>query len=159
MDIIVCAKQVLDISEMKIDSSTNKPVLSGLDKKVNEIDKNAVEEAIKIKDKVGGKITILTVGEADAKERISRAEIGIFQAIAENAKMAKEQRENKIKKSPRVLSDHKKKVLEIIATQRNKGKTFDQIAEYLKQEDVPTLSGRGKWHAQTVHRVYEDNLK
>jgi len=70
MNIIVCAKQVVDISEMKIDSSTNKPILSGLDKKVNEIDKNAVEEAIKIKDAVGGKITVVTVGEPDAKERM-----------------------------------------------------------------------------------------
>lgn len=70
MNIIVCAKQVVDISEMKIDSKTNKPILTGLSKKVNEIDKNAVEEAIKIKDANGGKITVLTVGEADAKERI-----------------------------------------------------------------------------------------
>lgn len=70
MNIIVCAKQVFDISEMKIDSNTNKPILTGLDKKVNEIDKNAVEEAIKIKDKNGGKITVITVGEVDAKERI-----------------------------------------------------------------------------------------
>jgi len=70
MNIIVCAKQVVDISEMKIDSSTNKPILSGLDKKVNEIDKNAVEEAIKIKDSTGGKITVVTIGEPDAKERM-----------------------------------------------------------------------------------------
>lgn len=70
MNIIVCAKQVVDISEMKIDASTNKPILTGLDKKVNEIDKNAVEEAIKIKDAHGGKITVVTVGEADAKERM-----------------------------------------------------------------------------------------
>lgn len=70
MDIIVCAKQVVDISEMKIDASTNKPLLSGLDKKINDIDKNAVEEAIKIKEKHDGKITVVTVGEPDAKERI-----------------------------------------------------------------------------------------
>jgi electron transfer flavoprotein beta subunit len=71
MNIIVCAKQVVDISEMKMDENTNKPILSGLDKKVNEIDKNAVEEAINIKEAIGGgKITVITVGEADAKERM-----------------------------------------------------------------------------------------
>lgn len=70
MNIIVCVKQVFDISDMKIDGSTKKPVLTGLDKKVNEIDKNAVEEAIKIKEKNGGKITVITVGEPDAKDRI-----------------------------------------------------------------------------------------
>ena len=70
MNIIVCAKQVVDISEMKIDKSTNSPIMTGLDKKVNDIDKNAMEEAIKIKVTHGGKITVITVGEPDAKERI-----------------------------------------------------------------------------------------
>jgi electron transfer flavoprotein beta subunit len=70
MNIVVCAKQVVDISEMKIDSNTNTPILTGLDKKVNEIDKNAMEEAIKIKDANGGKIFVVMVGEPDSKERM-----------------------------------------------------------------------------------------
>jgi electron transfer flavoprotein beta subunit len=70
MNIIVCAKQIIDISEMKVDPNSNKPILQGIPKKVNDIDKNAVEEAIKIKEKHGGKITVITVGESDAKERI-----------------------------------------------------------------------------------------
>jgi electron transfer flavoprotein beta subunit len=70
MNIIVCAKQVLDIAELKMDSESNKPILQGLDSKVNEIDKNAVEEALKIKEKLGGKITVITVSEQDAKERM-----------------------------------------------------------------------------------------
>ena len=70
MNIIVCAKQVVDVSEMKIDSSTKKPILQGVPQKISDIDKNAMEEAIKIKDKHGGKITVLTVGPTDAKERI-----------------------------------------------------------------------------------------
>jgi electron transfer flavoprotein beta subunit len=70
MNIIVCAKQVVDVSEMKIDSSTKKPILQGVPQKISDIDKNAVEEAIKIKDKHGGKITVLTIGASNAKERI-----------------------------------------------------------------------------------------
>jgi len=70
MNIIVCAKQIIDISEMKVDPNTNKPILEGVPKKVNDIDKNAVEEAIKIRDENGGKITSITVGDPDAKERI-----------------------------------------------------------------------------------------
>ena len=69
MNIVVCAKQVPDASEIKIDSS-NKLVLSGVPQKISDIDKNAMEEAIKIKDKHGGKITVVTIGSADAKERI-----------------------------------------------------------------------------------------
>lgn len=70
MNIIVCAKQVVDVSEMKVDSNTKKPILQGVPQKISDIDKNAMEEAIKIKDKLGGKITVLTVGPSNAKERI-----------------------------------------------------------------------------------------
>ena len=70
MNIIVCAKQVVDVSEMKVDSTTKKPILQGVPQKISDIDKNAMEEAIKIKDKHGGKITVVTVGPSDAKERM-----------------------------------------------------------------------------------------
>ena len=70
MNIIVCAKQVVDVSEMKVDSKTKKPILQGVPQKISDIDKNALEEAIKIKDKHGGKITVVTVGPSDAKKRI-----------------------------------------------------------------------------------------
>ena len=70
MNIIVCAKQVVDVSEMKVDPNTKKPILQGIAQKISDIDKNALEEAIKIKDKHSGKITVVTVGPSDAKERI-----------------------------------------------------------------------------------------
>lgn len=70
MNIIVCAKQVVDVAEIKVDSSTKKPILAGVPQKISDMDKNALEEAIKIKEKHGGKITVVTVGSLDAKERI-----------------------------------------------------------------------------------------
>ena len=70
MNIIVCAKQVVDVAEIKIDTSTKKPILAGIPQKISDMDKNALEEAIKIKEKHGGKITIITVGSPDAKERM-----------------------------------------------------------------------------------------
>jgi len=70
MNIIVCAKQVVDVSEIKIDSNTKKPILQGIPQKISDIDKNALEEAIKIKEKHGGKITVITAGPTNAKERI-----------------------------------------------------------------------------------------
>jgi electron transfer flavoprotein beta subunit len=70
MNIIVCAKQIVDVSEMKIDPTTKKPILQGVPQKISDIDKNALEEAIKIKEKHGGKITVVTIGPANAKERI-----------------------------------------------------------------------------------------
>jgi electron transfer flavoprotein beta subunit len=70
MNIVVCAKQVVDVGEIKINPSTNKPVLEGIPKKISDIDKNAVEEAIRIKESAGGKITVLTVGTPDAREKV-----------------------------------------------------------------------------------------
>ncbi len=70
MNIIVCAKQVVDVAEIKIDASTKKPILVGIPQKISDMDKNALEEAIKIKEKHGGKITVVTIGASDAKERM-----------------------------------------------------------------------------------------
>ena len=90
MNIVVCAKQVVDVSEIKVDSSTNKPILAGVPQKISDIDKNAMEEAIKIKEKQGGKITVVTVGPPDAKEKIKEllamgADEGILVNAPENA--------------------------------------------------------------------------
>ena len=89
MNIIVCAKQVIDISEMKVDSNTKKPILQGVLQKISDIDKNALEEAIKIKEKHSGKITVVTIGPTDAKERIKEllamgADEGVLVTAPEN---------------------------------------------------------------------------
>ncbi|SMC94490.1 hypothetical protein SAMN02746065_11665 [Desulfocicer vacuolatum DSM 3385] len=47
----------------------------------------------------------------------------------------------------------REEVMKIIETMREKGATFDQVATYLVSINQPTFSGRGEWHAQTVHRL------
>ncbi|MFA5903269.1 MAG: hypothetical protein WC836_04995 [Desulfobacula sp.] len=47
----------------------------------------------------------------------------------------------------------KDEILSLIKTMRTKDATFATIAEYLKEKGIPTFSGRGEWHAQTVHRL------
>jgi hypothetical protein len=44
-------------------------------------------------------------------------------------------------------------VLDIVNGMREKGATFDQVAQHLVELGQPTFSGRGEWHAQTVHRL------
>lgn len=61
VNIIVCLKQSLDVSEIKIDKSTQKPILKGVSLKVSDFDKNAIEEAVRIKEKHGGKVTLVTL--------------------------------------------------------------------------------------------------
>ncbi len=47
----------------------------------------------------------------------------------------------------------KDEVLSIIRNMRTQGSTFATIASYLKEKGIPTFSGRGEWHAQTIHRL------
>jgi electron transfer flavoprotein beta subunit len=67
MNIIVCCKQVLDPeappSSFKIDPTGNKVVPpSNVPPVVSPFDENAVEAALRIKDKQGGKITVISLG-------------------------------------------------------------------------------------------------
>jgi hypothetical protein len=44
-------------------------------------------------------------------------------------------------------------VMDIIQSMRREGATFDQVAKRLVDLGQPTFSGRGEWHAQTIHRL------
>lgn len=44
-------------------------------------------------------------------------------------------------------------VMNIIETMRAEGATYDQVASRLIELGQPTFSGRGEWHAQTIHRL------
>lgn len=44
-------------------------------------------------------------------------------------------------------------IISTINRMRDQGATFSTIAEYLREKGIPTFSGRGHWHAQTIHRL------
>ena len=44
-------------------------------------------------------------------------------------------------------------IMDIIQSMRDEGATFDQVAKRLVDLGQPTFSGRGEWHAQTIHRL------
>ena len=48
---------------------------------------------------------------------------------------------------------NKDEVLSMILSMRNDGSTYNEIASHLVSLDLPTFSGRGQWHAQTIHRL------
>ncbi|GAB6096937.1 hypothetical protein JCM14469_31900 [Desulfatiferula olefinivorans] len=48
---------------------------------------------------------------------------------------------------------NKDDILELIASMRRDGSTYNEIASHLVELNLPTFSGRGKWHAQTIHRL------
>ncbi len=47
----------------------------------------------------------------------------------------------------------REEIMNIIQTMRDEGATYDQIAKRLVDLGQPTFSGRGEWHAQTIHRL------
>jgi len=70
MRIIVCVKQVPEITEVKIDPVTHTLVREGVPSILNPFDEFAVEEALRIREKHGGEVTVLTMGPPQAKEAL-----------------------------------------------------------------------------------------
>ena len=73
MRILVCIKQAIDVSQIKVDKSTGRLILENAPKKMNDFDKNALEEAIRLKEKLGGEVLTVTIGTEDAKTTIREA--------------------------------------------------------------------------------------
>ncbi len=73
MNIVVCLKQVPDTTAVKIDPKTGTLIRDGVPSIINPEDKHALEAALTIKDEVGGKVTIISMGPPQAKEALREA--------------------------------------------------------------------------------------
>jgi len=72
--IIVCLKQAVDVSQLKVDPSTRQLLTAIAPKKISDFDKNALEEAVRMKEKLGGtEICTVTVSAEDAKTVVREA--------------------------------------------------------------------------------------
>ena len=74
MEILVCVKRVPDTAENEIEVNSDGTDIERDDLvySVNEWDNYAVEEAIQIKDRVGGSVTVITVGDDQSEEVLRR---------------------------------------------------------------------------------------
>ena len=74
MEILVCARRVPDTSENEItlNSAGNDIERDELVYSINEPDNYAVEEALQIVARVGGNVTVVTVGGEDDEEILRR---------------------------------------------------------------------------------------
>lgn len=70
MDIVVCIKQVPDTTEVKIDPKTNTLVRQGVPSIVNPFDKNAIEAGLRLKEKYGGRVTVVSMGPPQANDAL-----------------------------------------------------------------------------------------
>jgi len=82
MNIIVCIKQVPDTTDIKIDSQTNTLIREGVESIINPFDLYAIEEAIRLKEIHGGKITALSMGPPQVEVALREAvAIGVDEII------------------------------------------------------------------------------
>lgn len=73
MNIIVLIKQVPDTTDVKIDKKTGTLIREGVPSIINPDDKHAVEEALRLRDKYGGKVTVLSMGPPQALDALREA--------------------------------------------------------------------------------------
>ncbi len=73
MNIIVCIKQVPDTTEVKIDPVKGTLIRNGVPSIINPDDMNALEEALRIKDDHGAKVTVITMGPPQAEVALREA--------------------------------------------------------------------------------------
>jgi electron transfer flavoprotein beta subunit len=73
MNVIVCLKQVPDTNEVKINNETGTLIRDGVPSIINPDDRNALEEALRIKDKNDAKVIVVSMGPPQAKTALKEA--------------------------------------------------------------------------------------
>ncbi len=73
MNIIVCIKQVPETTDVKINPETNTLIREGVPSIINPFDENAIEEALRIREAHGGRVTVITMGPPQAAEALRQA--------------------------------------------------------------------------------------
>jgi electron transfer flavoprotein beta subunit len=73
MNIVVCVKQVPDTMDVRIDPKTNTLVRDGVPSILNPFDEFAIEEGLRLKERFGGTVTVITMGPPQATEVLRTA--------------------------------------------------------------------------------------
>lgn len=73
MHIVVCVKQVPDTTNVRINPKTNTLMREGVESIINPFDEYALEEALQLKDKVGARVTVISMGPPQAKAVLREA--------------------------------------------------------------------------------------
>ncbi len=73
MHVIVCMKQVPDTTNVRINPETNTLMREGVESIINPFDEYALEEALKLKDACGARVTVVSMGPPQAMTVIREA--------------------------------------------------------------------------------------
>jgi electron transfer flavoprotein beta subunit len=110
LHIAVCVKQVPDSREIRIDPKTNTLIRQGVPSIINFYDMHGLEEALKIKDRFGARVTVVTMGPPPAEK-------GLKQCISLGADEAV------------LVTDRKFAGADTLATSYVLAKTLEKVAE------------------------------
>ena len=78
MKIVVCIKQVPDTAEVKLDPKTNTLIREGVPSIINHDDKAGLETALRLREQVGGTVSVVCMGPP-------QADIALREALAMGA--------------------------------------------------------------------------
>jgi electron transfer flavoprotein beta subunit len=82
MNMVVCIKQVPGTTEIKIDPETNTLVRQGVPSIINPFDCYALEEAVRLRERCGGKVIAISMGPPQADEALRETiSLGADEAI------------------------------------------------------------------------------
>jgi hypothetical protein len=122
-----------------------KPIVEPVAAPVREAKK--IRPSAKVEKPVTSKPVLRKRRKIVEKELIAPKAETVTPKATKRQKVAKESKAMDAKLMPR------DKVMGIIESMRKEGATFDQVAKRLVDLGQPTFSGRGEWHAQTIHRL------
>lgn len=82
MLVVACIKQVPDTTQVQIDPATNTLVREGIPFIVNPYDTHALEEALRLKDRFGFRVAVISMGPPNAEAALRKAlALGADEAI------------------------------------------------------------------------------
>lgn len=82
MNIVVCIKQVPDTTDVRINPENNTLIRDGVPSIINPFDENAIEEALRLKEKYGGKVTVISMGPPQVEISLRDAlAMGVDEAV------------------------------------------------------------------------------
>jgi electron transfer flavoprotein alpha/beta subunit len=80
--IVVCVKQVPDTAEVRINPETNTLIRDGVESIINPYDMHAIEAGLQMRERAGGKVTVLTMGPPQAENALREAiSMGVDEAV------------------------------------------------------------------------------
>jgi len=165
MKIVVCIKQVPNTTETKINPNTNTFIREGVESTINSFDYYAIEEGLRLKEKYGGTVTVLSMGPPQSIKALREAlSYGIDNAVLLSCKQFAGA--DTLATSYTLATAIKKMDADIIllgkqTSDGNTGQVGPQLAEFLNIRHITNICGVehvNKGESVIVEKLIEDGV-